>query len=175
MSFLKVKGKQGESCMLREGAVPAWCGVGQGSPPSSSACLFQETCLPVHLSPSTPCLFQSHPFLKPGKLGKGKGGKKEQELHESVHITTTITLAICESKGTRVGCENSGRKEMSSEFENPSLLGRAKSFQLWQKVQQRVVFEGTEAVQSGNETSLLAEANGGHREQAYSYSSALRL
>lgn len=157
MSFPKVKGKQGESCVLREGAAPAWCEVGQGSSPGSCACLCQETSLPAHLSPSTPCLFLSHPFLKPGKSGKGKEGKKThpRAALESTHIPTTIIPAICESKGTRVGCENSGREEMSSEFENPSLLGRTKSFQLWQKVQQRAASEEAETEINGSETSLL--------------------
>lgn len=60
-----------------------------------------------------------------------------------------------------MGCENSSGEEMSSEFENPSLLGRAKSFQLWQKAQQRVVSEGVETQGSGNETSLFADGTWG--------------
>lgn len=39
MSFPKVKGKQGESRVLREGAAPAWRKVEHGLSPSSSACL----------------------------------------------------------------------------------------------------------------------------------------
>jgi len=120
-----------------------------------------------------PCLFLSHPFLKPGKSGKGKEEKKETQ--SCTHITTTIIPAIRESKGTRVGCENSSREEMSSEFENPSLLGRTKSFQSWQKVQQRAVSEGVETGRSGSETSLLADGDGGHRKQTYRHSPAPSL
>lgn len=64
---------------------------------------------------------------------------------------------------------------MSLEFENPSLLGRTKSLQLWQKVQQRAVSEGAETERSGSETSLLADSNGGHRKQEYCHSSAFSL
>lgn len=39
MSFPKVKGKLGESCVLREGAAPAWRKVERGLSPSSFACL----------------------------------------------------------------------------------------------------------------------------------------
>lgn len=156
MSFPKVKGKQGDSCILREGTAPAWCKMGQGLSPRISVCLCQETCPPTHLSSNMPCLLLNHPFLKPGKLQKRKEEKtpNSRVALENTLITATITPAICESKGKGVGCENSSREELSLEFECPSLLRRT-NFHLCQKIQQRAGSAGLETERSGSEICLL--------------------
>lgn len=121
---------------------PECCGMlqllpgreGWASSPGSSATplgnLSSHASVPQHALP-----FPEPPISEARKITERKGRKKARAA-EKAFASLLPSIQQYVSKGTRAGCANSVREEMSSEFESPSLLGRTKSFQLWPKVQQ---------------------------------------
>lgn len=170
MSLLKVKGKQGEFCVLREGAAPAWCEVGQGLSPGS-------TSLFPHICPTARPAFSwaIHFWSQENQGRERKGSKKSQSCtrqysHHYHHHSSTIReqrhkggMWKQQLRGNDLGVWESqpaGKDEILPVVEKRSAkssVWRSRDWKKWKWNQSP------------------AGSNGGHRKQTYCYSSALSL
>lgn len=172
MSLLKgVKGKQGDSCALREGAAPAWCEVGL---------VPWQRCLPSlfpHICPTARPAFSwaVHFWSQENQGRERKGGKKSQSCtrqcsHHYHHHSSTMR-----EQRHKGGMWKQWRRGNELGVWESQPAGKDKILPVVAKGSAKSSIWRSRDWKKWKWNQLPADSNGEHRKQAYCYPSALSL